>query len=153
MKLSAADIPLTVFAASATGLVGLAFCAGPLSVLPQMIRVHGLGSFVPLMDIFVACAGLFVVALSVGVGFRRRWAHIALVRSLLGLMIVLALAIGRKALQDGRTVSERLMDMTVGPCLVIVMGIVLPFLVNRHVRDELKPQPNHSPEPTPGAVH
>ncbi len=153
MKLSAVDIPLTVFAASAAGLVGLAFCAGPLSVLPQMIRVHGLVSFVPMMDIFVACAGLLVIALSVGVGFRRRWAHFALVRSLLGLMIVFALAIGRKALQDGRSDSARLLDVTAGPCLVIAMGIVLLFLVNRRVQDELTPHLNHLPEPTPGAVH
>jgi hypothetical protein len=115
-----------------------------------MIRAHGLVSFVPMMDIFVACAGLLVVALSVGVGFRRRWAQVALVRSMLGLIVVCVLAIGRKALQDNRTASERLMDVAIGPALVILMGVVLLFLVNRRVQDELAPRPNEAPEATAG---
>ena len=150
MKLSVANIPLTFFAGFTTGLVGVIFCVAPLSVLPSMIRAHGLVSFVPMMDIFVACVGFFVVARSIGVGFRRRWAHVGLVRSMLGLMIVCVLAIGRKALQDNRAASERLMDVAIGPGLVILMGVVLLFLVNRRVQDELAPRPNEAPEATPG---
>jgi hypothetical protein len=152
MKLSATNIPLRVFAASAAGLVGVAFCVGPLSVLPFTIHVHGLVSFVPIMDIFIACIGLSAIAFSVGVALRRRWAHCALVRLMLALIIVLVLALGRKELQDGRTGSERLMDLTVGPCLVIVMGGVLLFLVNRRVQDEFASQPNQSSQSTTPSV-
>lgn len=137
MKNPAANIPLTLFAASATGVAGTAFCVGPLLVLPYTIRAHGLRSFVPLMDIVVACAGLSVVVLSVAVGFRRRWAYQPLVRTMIGLTLVLALAIGRKTLQPGRTGTEHLLDLTAGPCLVALMGFVLLFLLNRRVQDEL----------------
>jgi hypothetical protein len=148
MKLSASNIPLTVFAASATGLVGLAFCAAPLSVLPYTIREHGLISFVPLLDVFVACTGLLVIVLSVAVVFRRRWAHVALVRSMFGLMIVTVFVLGRKVLQNGRSPSDRFMDVTAGPFILLAMGVVLLFLVNRRVQDELVPQPNQALEPT-----
>lgn len=154
MKLSASNIPLTVFAAFATGLVGVAFCAAPLSVLPSMIRVHGMISFVPLLDVLVACVGLLIIVLSVAVVFRRRWAHVALVRSMLGLMVVGGLAFGRKILQDGRTPSDHVMDVTAGPCIFIAMGIVVLFLVNRRVQEELEPLPNQPAHPIqPGGPH
>lgn len=91
------------------------------------------------MDILVACAGLSAVILSVGVGFRRRWAYVPLVRAMFGLTIILAFAIGRKTLQQGRTGTEHIMDVTAGPCLVILLGVVLLFLLNRRVQDELAP--------------
>ena len=31
------------------------------------------------------------------------------------------------------------MDVTAGPCLVILLGVVLLFLLNRRVQDELAP--------------
>jgi hypothetical protein len=102
------------------------------------------------MDIIVACAGLAGISLSVGLALRRRWAHGALVRLMAALIVVFVLALGRKALQEGRTSSERLMDVTVGPCLVIVMGVVLLFLLNRRVQDELTPQPNKAADRMPG---
>lgn len=139
MKFSAADIPLTVFAASAAGLIGVAFSAGPLSVLPHVIRTHGLLSFMAVVDVLVACAGMLVILLSVAVGFRRRWAYAGLVRSIFGVMIVAVLAIARKALQEERTLSERLMDITAGPVVLLAMATVLLFLMNRRVQEELVP--------------
>lgn len=148
MKLSASNIPLTIFAAFATGLVGLAFSAAPLAVLPAMIRAHGMMSFVPMLDIFVACVGLLVIVLSVAVAFRRRWAHVALVRSMVGLMVVGGFAIGRKVLQEGRTPSDHLMDVTASPCILLTIGVVVLFRLNRRVQDELEPLPNQSTQPT-----
>ena len=148
MKLSVANIPFTVFVACATGLVGLAFSAAPLSVLPAMIRAHGMISFVPMLDVFVACIGLLIILLSVAVVFRRRWAHVGLVRSMLGLMVVGGFAFGRKILQGGRTPSDHFMDMTAGPGIFLAMGVVVLFLVNRRVQDELEPLPNEPSQQT-----
>jgi hypothetical protein len=69
-----------------------------------------------------------------------------------GLLLVAVFVFGRKALQDGQTPSDRLMDVTAGPCILLAMGIVLLFLVNRRVQDELEPRPNKLPLPTPASV-
>ncbi|MEO6992777.1 MAG: hypothetical protein ABI273_04025, partial [Lacunisphaera sp.] len=73
---------------------------------------------------------------------RRQWAHAALLRMLVSLMIISVCAVVRKELEGGRTLSDRLMDVTVGPTIVVLIGMVVLFLVNRRVQDELVPQPS-----------
>ena len=144
MKYSASSIPLTVFAGAATGLIGAAFCAGPLSVLGYNVRVHGLYSFVPLMGLTVACIGATVIVLSVAVMMRRRWAYRSLIRLMFALLLVMILALARKLLDRDRASYDHLNDLTFGPLLVLVVSVALLFLINRRVQSDLQPEPKRS---------
>ena len=149
MKISTANVLLRLFATFASGVIGVAFSAGPLSVLPYNIRVHGLVSFIPLMGILISCAGIAVVVLSISVGLRRKWAHDSLVHILAGLTIVFVIAVGRKVLQEGSSTEEHMKVLSFGSCVVVSMVLVVLLLLNRRIQDQLEARPNQSSQPTP----
>jgi hypothetical protein len=145
MKHYLSNIPLTFFAGAAAGVIGIAFCAAPLTVLAYNIRVHGFYSLMAMVDVTVAGIGIGVVALAAGVMLRRAWAHRWLVRSLVALWVVLVLAVARKLLQHDRPPADFRNDLVFGPFVAILIVVTWLFLINRRVREDLRPEPNKAP--------